>query len=218
MSEPAVEEAVAAARRGALIVQPTDTVYGIGTRPDDPAATALLFIAKERADDLTLPVLVPSIDAARRAAVFDERAERLAAACWPGAMTLVLPRAPASADWALGGDEDTIGLRLPAHPLALAVLSLGGPLAVTSANRSGDPPARTCDELLTAFGDLVAIYLCQDEPLEGAASTVVDLAHGEPAVLREGALGADEIARILTSEDPALDSGPLQPGAGGSSV
>jgi tRNA A37 threonylcarbamoyladenosine synthetase subunit TsaC/SUA5/YrdC len=133
-------------------------------------------------------------------------------------VTLVLPRAPASADWTLGGDEDTIGLRLPAHALALAVLTLAGPLAVTSANRSGDPPARTCDELLTAFGDLVAIYLCQDEPLEGAASTVVDLAHGEPAVLREGALGADEIDRLLTGGGPALDSGPLQPGAGGSSV
>ena len=184
-----IEEAAAAASRGALVVLPTDTVYGIGTRPDDPAATSMLFAAKERP------------------------AEHLAAACWPGPLTLVLPRTEVSARWELGGDAETIGLRVPAHPLALALLRAAGPLAVTSANRSGDPPARTSDELVAVFGDLVAVYLCQDEPLEGAASTVVDLAHGEARVLREGGLPAEEVHRLLAGEGPAIDSGTPRAGS-----
>ncbi|HEX6843880.1 MAG TPA: L-threonylcarbamoyladenylate synthase [Actinomycetota bacterium] len=197
MTGSVVEEAAAAARRGALIVLPTDTVYGIGTRPDDPEATARLFAAKERPPDLTLPVLVADPDTARGLAVFDERADRLAEACWPGALTLVLRRTGTSRGWDLGGDADTIGLRVPAHPLAVAVLAQAGPLAATSANRSGDPPARTCDELVATFGDLVAVYLCEDAPLEGVASTVVDLAHGEPSILRAGALDPAALARLL---------------------
>jgi L-threonylcarbamoyladenylate synthase len=201
-----VDEAVSAVARGALIVLPTDTVYGIGTRPDDEGATAALFAAKERPADLTLPVLVAAVRQAREIAVFDDRAERLAWA-WPGALTLVLPRTASSAGWDLGGDVDTIGVRVPAHPLALALLARTGPLAVTSANRSGDPPARTCDELVAAFGDRVSVYLCQDAPLEGAASTVVDLAHGELRILREGDVRADDLHALLSSQPPLLDSG-----------
>ncbi len=191
-----LEDAVAAARRGALIVIPTDTVYGVGTRPDDPEATALVFAAKDRPTALTLPVLVPSVAHAREVATMDERAERLAGVCWPGAVTLVLVRTATSRAWALGRDGETIGVRVPDHPLARAVLERTGPLAVTSANRSGEPPARTCDELVAAFGDLVAVYLCEPDPLEGSASTVIDLTHGEPQVLRAGALdpaGLDEL-------------------------
>lgn len=208
MSTDPVAEAVAAARRGELIVLPTDTVYGVGTRPDDPAATARVFEAKRRPPGLTLPVLVASTAAGRRLASFDERAERLALFSWPGPLTLVLPRATASRGWELGGDEETIGIRVPSDPLALAVLAQAGPLAVTSANVSGEPPARTCDELVATFGDAVAVYLCRDEPIAGIASTVVDLAHGEPQILREGSVGPEVIARLLSPEGPLLDSGP----------
>jgi tRNA threonylcarbamoyl adenosine modification protein (Sua5/YciO/YrdC/YwlC family) len=192
-----VEEAAAAARRGALIVLPTDTVYGLGTRPDDPVATARLFEAKGRPRELTLPVLVAGAATADELAEMDGRAARLADALWPGPLTLVLPRAAASRGWDLGGDTATIGLRVPAHPLARAVLVAAGPLAVTSANRTGEPPARTCDELVATFGDLVAVYLCEDVPLEGVASTVVDLAHGKPAVLREGEVDPALLAGLL---------------------
>ncbi|HXF73529.1 MAG TPA: L-threonylcarbamoyladenylate synthase [Actinomycetota bacterium] len=191
----AVEEAAAAALAGRLIVLPTDTVYGIGTRPDDPAATARLFEAKGRPRDLELPVLVPSAGAAREVAGFDERAERLALAFWPGPLTIVLPRTDRSAGWDLGGDPATVGVRVPRHPLALAVLSRTGPLAVTSANRSGEPTPATCDGVVEVFGDLVAVYLCADEPLGGPPSTVVDLSHGEPRVLRAGALDPEEVLR-----------------------
>lgn len=203
-----IADAVAAVRRGELIVFPTDTVYGIGALPHDPAATARLFDAKHRPRALTLPVLVPTRDVAGTLARFDDRAERLAAALWPGPVTLVLPRSRESAPWDLGGDAGTIGLRVPLHPLALAVLEATGPVATTSANRSGMPPAGTCDELHAAFGDQVAVYLCQDEPLAGSVSTVVDLTDRDARILRAGAVDARRIAQLLGGGAPLLDSPP----------
>jgi tRNA threonylcarbamoyl adenosine modification protein (Sua5/YciO/YrdC/YwlC family) len=189
-------DAVAAARRGALIVFPTDTVYGIAARPDDPAATDRLFTAKARPRDLTLPVLVASAAEARALARFDDRADRLAAACWPGGLTLVLPRTARSEPWDLGAGVASIGVRVPSHPLALALLAATGPLAVTSANRSGRPPATTCDELVEAFGDDVAVYLCEDVPLAGAASTVVSLLGPDLQILRAGDFDARTLERL----------------------
>jgi len=191
-----VEEAVAAARRGELIVLPTDTVYGIGTRPDDPAATARLFAAKHRSRDLTLPVLVATVAQARTVAELDDRAERLALACWPGALTMVLPRTARSAAWDLGGDTTSVGVRIPDHPLALGVLAGTGPLAVTSANRSGSPPVTTGAELAATFGGEVEVSLTQDEPLVGAASTVISLLGPRIEVLRVGDLDAEAIERL----------------------
>jgi L-threonylcarbamoyladenylate synthase len=204
----AIADAVAAVRSGRLIVFPTDTVYGIGTVPHDATATVRLFEAKDRPRDLTLPVLTATLDAARALARFDERAERLAASLWPGALTLVLPRTDASAGWDLGGHGRTIGVRVPSHPLALAVLAAAGPLATTSANRSGDPPAVSCDELHATFGDRVAVYLCQEQPLSGAASTVVDLTHQGVRVLRAGGVDAERIGQLLGGGAPLLDSPP----------
>jgi L-threonylcarbamoyladenylate synthase len=189
-----LDDARAAADHGGLIVFPTDTVYGIGCRPDIAAATDRLFDAKERPRDLTLPVLAASTTAARAIARLDDRAERLALALWPGALTMVLPRTPASERWELGGDDATIGVRVPDHPMALALLA-AGPLATTSANRSGEPPATTCEALVEAFGEAVDVYLCQDEPLVGAASTVVSLV-GELEIIRVGAFDPADIAQI----------------------
>jgi L-threonylcarbamoyladenylate synthase len=201
-------DAAAAARAGKLIVFPTDTVYGIGTRADEPAATARVFEAKGRPLDLELPVLVATVQAARAVAAFDERAERLAAALWPGPLTLVLPRGSDASGWDLGGDPATVGVRAPHHPMALALLAEIGPLAVTSANRSGRPPAETCDEVHAFFGDRVAVYLCQEEPLDGVASMVLDLAHGPATIIREGSLPRDALIRLLPDELSLLDSSP----------
>jgi tRNA threonylcarbamoyl adenosine modification protein (Sua5/YciO/YrdC/YwlC family) len=196
VSDP-IEEAARAALRGDLVVLPTDTVYGIGTRPDDPSATARLFEAKGRPRDLELPVLVPSVAAAREIAVVDARAEALAARFWAGPLTVVLPRSGASGGWDLGGDAHTIGVRMPHHPLTLAVLARTGPLAVTSANRSGEPTPATCDGVVEVFGDAVAVYVCEERPLEGTASTVVDLAHGAARIVRLGdAREADVLAAL----------------------
>lgn len=208
MTPTPVEEAAAAAARGELVIFPTDTVYGLGTRPDDPAATARVFATKGRPLDLTLPVLVDSLDAARSVARFDERAGQLALTTWPGALTLVLPRTSVSRPWDLGGAGDTVGVRMPRHPLALALLGATGPLAVTSANRSGEPPVRTCDELTAVFGDRVAVYLCEESPLEGLASTVLDLTGPEIRLLRAGSVDPAALAASLAGEEPLLDSRP----------
>jgi tRNA threonylcarbamoyl adenosine modification protein (Sua5/YciO/YrdC/YwlC family) len=190
-----IGDAVTAVRRGELVVFPTDTVYGIAARPDDPAATARVFDAKHRPTDLTLPVLVSSFEDARAVARLDDRAERLAAALWPGALTIVVPRTSRSRDWDLGGDPASIGIRIPDHRLARAVLG-GGPLATTSANRSGEAPATTCEELHDVFGDAVAVYLCDERPLVGHASTVVSLLGSSPVVLRAGDIDPAEVERL----------------------
>lgn len=195
MSDDPISQAIAATRRGELIVFPTDTVYGIAAAPNDAGATARLFEVKRRPRDLTLPILVGSLDDARAVGELDDRAERLTAALWPGPLTLVVPRTARSAPWKLGGDDASVGVRIPAHPLARAVLA-AGPLATTSANRSGEPPATTCDDLQATFGDEVAMYLCDEAPLVGRASTVVSLLGPDPVILRAGDVDADTIARL----------------------
>jgi L-threonylcarbamoyladenylate synthase len=192
-----VEEAAREALAGRLIVIPTDTVYGVGTRPDRAEATARLFEAKRRPRELTLPILVASDEEATSVGVLDRRARGLVRRFWPGPLTVVVPRTERSQDWDLGGDAGTVGLRRPRHLLALAVLERTGPLAATSANLSGVPTPSTCDELVELFGDAVSVYLCQDQPLEGLPSTVVDLARGEPTILREGAVPGPDVLRAL---------------------
>jgi len=125
------------------------------------------------------------------------RAEALALAFWAGPLTMVLRRAHPSAGWDLGGDPETIGVRMPHHPLALAVLALAGPLAVTSANRSARPTPSTCEGVREVFRGSVDVYLCEPEPLGGAASTVVDLAHGAPRVTRVGAVSEADLLAAL---------------------
>jgi L-threonylcarbamoyladenylate synthase len=206
-SDP-IRDAAAAVRAGRLIVVPTDTVYGLASRPDDPAATARIFEAKSRPRDLELPVLCADEAQARDVASFDPRADALAHSCWPGRLTLVLPRTDSTRGWDLGGDPETVGVRVPSHPLVLAILTLTGPLAVTSANRSGQPPGEACDDLVAVFGELVDMYLCADDPLRGSPSTVVDLAHGIATVIRDGAIDRDQIRRLLPPGDSLLDSRP----------
>ena len=191
-SDPGLDAAELALAAGELAVFPTDTVYGVGARPDRPAATARLFEAKGRPRTLTLPVLAAGREQAARVAVFDPRAEALARRFWPGALTIVLPRAELAADWDLGVEEGTVGVRMPAHEDALALLRRTGPLAVTSANRSGEPTPATCQGVREALGDAVAVYLCGGAT-SNAASTVVDLTAAEPRVLREGALPAADV-------------------------
>ena len=144
-------------------------------------------------------MLVASVDDARHVAVFDDRASRVAAACWPGALTLVLARTDASRDWELGGDGATIGVRVPDHPVARSLLGRTGPLAATSANRSGEAPGRDHDELVATFGEVVAVYLRGDGSVAGAASTVIDLTGAEPMVLRRGDVDPEHVIGLATA-------------------
>ncbi|MEX0989381.1 MAG: L-threonylcarbamoyladenylate synthase [Actinomycetota bacterium] len=193
----AITASVRAALSGELVVLATDTVYGIAARPDDGSATGKIFTAKARDRARTLPVLVASEEQARRVGVFDAVAERLVGSVWPGTVTLVLRRSPAALGWDLGGDAETVGLRIPDHPACRAVLHRSGPLAVSSANRSGRPTPRTCSEVHDVFGDEVAAYLCDRGRSAVSASTVVDLAHGKPTVLRAGTFDPERLAALL---------------------
>jgi tRNA threonylcarbamoyl adenosine modification protein (Sua5/YciO/YrdC/YwlC family) len=195
--EGAMSAAIVALDSGGLVVFPTDTVFGVGARPEDPSATAAVFEAKSRPRDLTLPVLVSSIGDARAIAMLDERASSLAGRFWPGGLTLVLPRTEFSWGWNLGANRETVAVRMPDHPVALDLLRRSGPLATTSANRSGKATPRDCDGVRSALGDSVALYLCAGPRPAGTASTVVDLTGGEPRVLREGALAAADVLGAL---------------------
>jgi L-threonylcarbamoyladenylate synthase len=186
-------EAVEALARGGLVVVPTDTVYGVAARPDLAEATARVFAAKGRPRDLTLPVLAADAEAAGLAGALDERALRLARRFWPGPLTLVVPRTGMSMPWDLGEGRDTVGLRVPDHSRTRALLTETGPLAVTSANRSGEPTPPDCDGVKAALGDAVEVYVCDDPRPAGPPSTVLDLTGPEPRILRQGALDSETL-------------------------
>jgi L-threonylcarbamoyladenylate synthase len=192
-----VADAVEALRKGELVVLPTDTVYGVAARPDLSEATARLFEAKGRPRDLNLPVLVADRTDAARVGLLDDRGRRLADEFWPGGLTVVVRRTEASRGWNLGEEGETVGVRVPDQAVTREILREAGPLAVTSANRSGEPTPETCEGVRAALGKAVAVYVCDDASPPGPPSTVIDLTGPEPRVLREGALDPDSILAVL---------------------
>jgi len=189
-----LEVASAALRRGRLVVLPTDTIYGVGALPRSHGGVAGIFEAKGRPMDKPIPVLAANSEDLYDVVVFDERARAVAAALWPGPLSIVLPRQP---DWPydLGGGQETIAVRVTTNDVARGLLERTGPLAVTSANRSGEAPAMSVDEARAALGDRIAVYLdggpCSDTP-----SSVVSLV-GELQMLREGSVSLEEIQRVI---------------------
>ena len=197
LTEPeAFDAAEQALARGDLVVIPTDTVYGVTARPDVAGATARVFEAKHRRRGLTLPVLAADIGQARGVGSFDRRATTLAERFWPGALTLVVPRGLAAASWDLGAERTTVALRVPDHSVALALMARTGPLAATSANRSGRETPEDCDGVRRQLGDTVAVYICAGT-LSPVPSTIVDLTGPDPRVLRAGALAPGEVLDAL---------------------
>jgi L-threonylcarbamoyladenylate synthase len=186
-----VAAAVDALAAGLPVVIPTDTVYGIAALPSLQEGVAAIFVAKGRRLDKPLPVLGASIEDLEAIVVVDDRARALGARYWPGPLTLVLPRAPGF-DADLGGDRRaSVAVRVPRCDEAQEVLRAAGPLAVTSANRSGDPPATTVDAARRALGRWVHVYV--DGGRRAAApSTIISLV-GPPTVLRVGELPRDEV-------------------------
>ena len=177
-------------RDGELVAFPTDTVYGIGCRTGDDAALSRIYEAKRRDPEKAVPWLIGSMEAIGSKFRADDRAARLAERFWPGAVTLVLPASDGSA---------TQAFRVPAHDVALALLAATGPLAVTSANRSGEPETLDADDVSIAFAD-------SDEPSAildggrvpgGVASSVVDLSGPVARLLREGAVSRAEIEALI---------------------
>jgi L-threonylcarbamoyladenylate synthase len=189
--------AAGAVRSSRLVVLPTDTVYGIGADAFDSGAVQSLLRAKNRGPDLPVGVLVGSWSTVDGLVLgVPPQARALIEAFWPGDLSIVLPHAP-SLQWDLGQSRGTVMLRMPLHPVALELLRDVGPMAVSSANISGRPPASTAEEAQEQLGDSVAVYLDGGSSGDPVPSTMVDLTSGEPVVLREGAVSREAVAKVL---------------------
>ncbi|HEY3501462.1 MAG TPA: L-threonylcarbamoyladenylate synthase [Actinocatenispora sp.] len=189
--------AVDTIRSGGLIVLPTDTVYGIGADAFVPAAVRDLLAAKGRGRHMPPPVLVGDVDQlAELAPAAPPVAAELAAAYWPGGLTVIVPHAP-GLTWDLGDTDGTVGVRMPADALAVDLLRRTGPLAVSSANLTGTAPAETAADAVRAFGTTVTTYLETGPCPGGVPSTVVSLVGDRPRLVRAGAVPADRLRTLL---------------------
>lgn len=213
-----VAVAVRALRAGHLVAMPTETVYGLGADAENPEAVARVYAAKGRPADHPLIVHLSSADAIDDGWAVDvpSWARLLGAACWPGPLTLVLHRGPRAGDHVTGG-QGTVGLRVPSHPVALALLSdFGGGVAAPSANRFGRVSPTDAAHVLDELADVLVPD--KDVVLAGAASdvgvesTIVDCTGSAPRLLRPGAIGVEEIEAVTGLEVAAADSAVRAPG------
>jgi L-threonylcarbamoyladenylate synthase len=188
--------ATAAVLRGELVVLPTDTVYGVGADAFNPAAVSTLLAAKGRGRDMPPPVLVGSVRAASAlVADLGPFGDALIDEFWPGGLTLVC-RAGPTLQWDLGDTKGTVAIRMPQDPIALELLKETGPMAVTSANKTGSAPATTAADAQAQLGDAVAVYL-DGGPCDGsAASTIVDITGASPRLLRAGVISIGRLREV----------------------
>lgn len=211
-----VSRAAAMLRAGELVAFPTETVYGLGADATNPQAIAKIFAAKGRPADHPLIVHLPDVAHLQHWAVdIPEAAYRLAAAFWPGPLTLILKRHPAVLD-AITGGQDTVGLRVPNHPLALQLLrEFDGGVAAPSANRFGHVSPTIAEHVREELGAAVAMILDGGPCAVGIESTILDLSGGKPRILRPGMLDAAAIATVLgvTPEFGATQNAPRVSGS-----
>jgi L-threonylcarbamoyladenylate synthase len=194
----AIELAARCLAAGGLVAFPTETVYGLGADAGNGEAVARLYAAKGRPAFNPLIAHVASIGAARAAGIFTDAAEKLAAAFWPGPLTLVLAKQPGCqiADLALAG-LDTVAVRVPAHPVAHALLAaFGGPIVAPSANRSGHVSPTSAAHVLADLRGRIDLIVDGGPCKVGVESTIVSCV-GEPALLRPGGLARDAIERLI---------------------
>ncbi|MBX9243944.1 threonylcarbamoyl-AMP synthase [Actinotalea ferrariae] len=198
---PSVDQAVHAISRGGLVVLPTDTVYGIGADAFTPDAVAALLAAKGRGRQMPPPVLVPDVRTLDGLCTdVPDEVRALVEAFWPGGLTVICRSQPSLA-WDLGETRGTVAVRMPDHPAALALLRRTGPLAVSSANRTGRPAATTAADAHEQLGDSVAVYLDGGVAPGGVASTIVD-ATGPLRVVRTGAIGLERLREVADVAGP----------------
>jgi L-threonylcarbamoyladenylate synthase len=189
MMDDYVERVVDALERGEVVVIPTDTVYGLAADPRSPEAMHALFAMKQRPEGVPIAVLIDSIEQAGELILISDIVGALAAAHWPGALTIV---ASAAQDHGLHiGSSTTVGVRLPDDDFVRAIAAGFGPIAATSANRHGEPTITDPRNLAAAFGTSVEVII-DGGVLEGMASTVVDATTNTLAVLRQGVVHLDQ--------------------------
>lgn len=191
-------EATRVLRAGGIVAVPTDTVYGLAADLAAPGSIARLFAAKRRPVDQAVVLLLADAGQAAGLAVWPPSAEALAAAFWPGGLTLVVAQLPGTRlPGELTGGRQTIGLRLPDHPAPRALAAALGPLPVTSANLSGLPEASDAMEILDQLGEVIDLILDGGPARGGSPSTVVDCSRPGARILREGAIAAASIEASL---------------------
>ncbi|WP_345770408.1 L-threonylcarbamoyladenylate synthase [Blastococcus saxobsidens] len=192
-----LDAAAAAIARAELVLLPTDTVYGVGADAFTPAAVTRLLAAKNRGRAMPVPVLIGEASTlAGLVLQTPATATRLAQEFWPGGLTLVVEHAPSLA-WDLGDAEGTVAVRLPADDLTRDLLRRTGPLAVSSANRSGRPAATTAQEAEQQLGQHAAVVLDGGPRTSSAASTIVDCTGSTPRVLRVGAVPVERLREVV---------------------
>jgi len=199
-------EAIAVLEGGGVVALPTDTVYGIGVALGTPGGVERLFHVKHRAPDKGIMLLLADAGQAETIGEMGPAAAALAAACWPGGLTVVVPRRPDVAlPAALTGGAPTIGLRVPDHEAPRALARGVGPLPTTSANVSGLPEARDADEIVAQLGDAIDLIIDGGAAHGGPASTVIDCTGPTPLALRVGAIPLERVAAILDAAAVAHD-------------
>ena len=197
---PSLDAAVNALARGEVIVLPTDTMYGIAADAFQPSAVDHVREAKGAAPDVPLAVLIPSVQTvAGLGSEVSATAMALMEALWPGSITFVV-KAQATLAWDLGDSRGTVALRVPDHPAALALLKRTGPLAVSSANRVGEPVALRATEAHDSLGSAASVYLDGGIVETGTPSTVVDATKTALRIVREGAVSRDVLTGIVGEE------------------
>ncbi|SDH47967.1 tRNA threonylcarbamoyl adenosine modification protein, Sua5/YciO/YrdC/YwlC family [Actinokineospora alba] len=198
--EDGLAAAAGAVRAGRVVVIPTDTVYGIGCDAFNSSAVSALLAAKGRGPDMPVGVLVGSWSTIDGLVLsVPQTARTLIEAFWPGDLSIVLPHAPSLA-WDLGQTHGTVMLRMPLHPVAIELLREVGPMAVSSANRTGHPAPATAQGARDQLGESVAVYLDGGPSGEPIPSTIVDLSGDEPVVLREGAVSLAAVSEALGTQ------------------
>jgi tRNA threonylcarbamoyl adenosine modification protein (Sua5/YciO/YrdC/YwlC family) len=202
-----IVQAATSLRKGDLVVMPTDTVYGLAADAFSPPAVAGLLVAKDRGRQMPPPVLVGTVRAATALVEgLSESGRDLIEEFWPGGLTLVL-RANRNLLWDLGDTKGTVAVRMPLNELALDLLKETGPLAVSSANLSGAPPATTAAAAQEQLGDAVAVYLDAGPCPGDVPSTIVDLTGPIPRLLRPGVISVERLRQVVTLavDDEALE-------------
>jgi L-threonylcarbamoyladenylate synthase len=192
----AIQRALAILREGGLVAFPTDTVYGLGALVFDKAAVDSIYTAKGRPEGKAIPVLIGEVDDLEKVAVeVSETALILAARFWPGPLTIVVGKRPGLPEAV--STTPTVGVRIPNHPVARTLLRQAGPMAVTSANLSGQASLSTAQEVFDQLGGRIAFILDGGRTPGGVPSTVVSCVGGETKVLREGPISKSEILAAL---------------------
>ncbi len=196
--DSSLNQAIATLKDGGVVAFPTDTVYGVGVDPFQPEAVRELYRIKGRPIEKPIPILVGSVtDVERVAQNLPASFAGLATRFWPGELTLIVEAKALPSEITAGGD--TVGVRMPDHPLALALLQrFGGAIATTSANKSDEPPATSAEEVRSELGELVDIILDGGATSTRVASTVLDLSVSPPQIRRHGGISMDQLAPFVT--------------------